>query len=94
MNKIQEVKGKRAKNLKDYLDEFPLQINPRAEEMNRLAMLCSSSSQAVYNWANGINKPRDPRVYRILSEATGLRQEELFKGVNREHNCVEETRVN
>lgn len=79
MNKKQEFKGKGGKSLREYLDEFPLQINPRAEEMNRLAMLCKSSTQAVYNWAHGLNKPRDPRMYRILSEATGLRQEDLFR---------------
>lgn len=79
MNKNQEIKANRGKNLKEYLDDFPLQINPRAEEMNRLSMLCKCSAQAVYNWAAGLNKPRDPRMYRILAEATGLKQEDLFR---------------
>lgn len=95
MNKNQEVKGKEGKTLKEFLGEIPTQVNPRAVKTNELALLCRVSTQSLYNWMNGISKPRDQRVFRILSEATGLRQEDLFKDVGKglKENGVEVTRV-
>lgn len=93
MNNIQEVKGKGGKSLKEFLEEFPTQFNPRAVKANELAVLCKVSTQSLYNWMHGISKPKDPRAYRILAEATGLRQEDLFKEVDGGRRCVETARL-
>lgn len=65
--------------LKDYYHSLPNQTCPKTEFVNNVAQACNVSTNSVRNWiAYGI-KPSSHESVRILSEMTGIPENELWK---------------
>lgn len=65
--------------LKDYFNGLPLRKTPRKDFVKEVAARCDVSEQTVRNWCIYGMKPQDFRHVKILSELTGIKEENLWK---------------
>lgn len=64
--------------LKGYYLGLPTRIAPRGEFVAEVARRCRVTQQTVRNWIYYGNKPQQEIHYKILSEMTGIKEEELW----------------
>lgn len=65
--------------LKGYYDALPVRECPKTAFVVNMAMKCNVSTNTVRNWIMYNMKPLNPEHCNILSEATGIPVEELWK---------------
>lgn len=64
--------------LKDYFDGLPMRKAPRKEFIDAVAARCGVSEQSVRNWCIYGMKPQDFKHVKVLSEMTGIKEEDLW----------------
>lgn len=64
--------------LKDYFSKLPKRKTPRKDFISEAAARCGVSEQTVRNWCIYGMKPKDFRHVRVLSELTGIKEEDLW----------------
>lgn len=64
--------------LKGYFEALPMRKSPRKDFVSEVAERCGVSEQTVRNWCIYGMKPQDFRHVKILSEITGIREEDLW----------------
>ena len=65
--------------LKDYYNKIPTSSAPRKLFVEEVAGLCGVTPQTVRNWCIYGMKPTNYRHARVLSEITGISEEDLWK---------------
>lgn len=65
--------------LKDYFKSLPVRETPRKALVDEIVRRCGVTQQTARNWCIYGIKPRDFRHVRILSEITGIGEDELWK---------------
>ena len=64
--------------LKGYYDAIPMRSSPRKEFITLVAERCGVSEQTVRNWCIYGMRARNISHVKILSELTGIREEDLW----------------
>lgn len=64
--------------LKGYYDDLPEASYPKTEFINKLSVLCNTSTATVRNWIRGVSKPSRDSCIDILVEETGIPKESLW----------------
>lgn len=71
--------GKEQKmTLKCYYESIPVRPSPRGEFVTLVAKRCGVSEQTVRNWCIYGMKPKNYNHVKVLSELTGIREEDLW----------------
>lgn len=70
---------KQQMTLKGYYDGLPTASYPKTEFVNKLSILCKTSTTTVRNWIRGVAKPKQERCVEILAKETGIPKELLWK---------------
>lgn len=65
--------------LKDYYSSLPKRKSPRKEFVQEVSARCGVSEQTVRNWCIYGMLPQDFRHVKVLSEITGIKEEDLWK---------------
>ena len=71
-------KNRKKMTLKDYFASIPKYTSPRKDFVALVSEKCGVSEQTVRNWCLYGIKPSDYRHVKILSDATGIREDELW----------------
>ena len=81
METVEEtLKNTEKMNFLDYYNRMSdRRPSPKADFIKKVADRCQISEATVRWWTRGIFKPSRPEFYRILSEMTGIPQEDLFE---------------
>ncbi len=74
-----EEEKKEKMTLKGYYNALPMRKSPRKDFVREVCARCSVSEQTVRNWCIYGMKPQDFRHVRILSEITGIGEDDLWK---------------
>jgi transcriptional regulator with XRE-family HTH domain len=64
--------------LADYYDNLPRQTSPKSDFVREVAKRCDISEATVRWWLRGQFRPSRKEFYRVLSEMTGISEENLF----------------
>lgn len=64
--------------LKGYFESLPKRKSPRKDFVTEVARRCGVSEQTVRNWCIYGMKPQDFKHVKILSEMTGIKEEDLW----------------
>lgn len=64
--------------LKDYFKALPTRRTPRKDFIKELSEKCGVSEQTVRNWCIYGMKPQNFMHVKILSECTGIKEEDLW----------------
>lgn len=73
------LKNKQEKiTLRGYYDALPEPTKPKREFILEIMTRCNVVETTVWNWLSGRSKTNDPKHLQILSEITGIPQEELW----------------
>lgn len=64
--------------LMDYYNSLPKQTSPKSDFIREVAQRCDISEATVRWWLRGQFKPSRKEFYRILSEMTGIPEDNLF----------------
>lgn len=78
MANISEKKTKK-KTLLEYFQSLPLRETPRKTMIETISKRCGVTTQTARNWCIYGIKPRDYKHVRILSEITGIKEDDLWK---------------
>lgn len=75
------IKGEKNKKmtLKDYFSFLPKRKSPRKDFVREVSERCGVSEQTVRNWCIYGMKPKDFKHVRLLSEITGINEDDLWK---------------
>lgn len=65
--------------LKDYYSSLPKRKSPRKDFVQEVSERCGVSEQTVRNWCIYGMKPQDFRHVKVLSEITGIREDDLWR---------------
>ena len=65
--------------LKGYFDALPKHQSPRKDFIKEVCERCSVSEQTVRNWCIYGMKPQDFKHVKVLSELTGIKEENLWR---------------
>lgn len=66
--------------LKEYYESLPKRpVPPRAKLIKEIASRCGVDYITVRNWVHGLTTPANPENIPIISEITGIREEDLFE---------------
>ncbi len=65
-------------NLKDYYKNIPEKTCPKSDWVKSTAERLGVSQGTVRTWIYGKNKPREDRLFKELSEITGIPEKDLF----------------
>lgn len=65
--------------LKDYFSALPTRKAPKKEFVQMVSARCGVSEQTVRNWCIYGMKPLDFRHVKVLSEITGIKEEDLWR---------------
>lgn len=65
--------------LKSYFSRLPKRKSPRKEFISEISARCGVSEQTVRNWCIYGMKPQNFMHVKILSEVTGIKEDELWK---------------
>lgn len=66
------------RNLKDYYYSLPSNVSPKTQFINKVALECKVSHNAVRGWIFSGRKPSNPEHIAIISKITGIEQSQLF----------------
>ncbi len=64
--------------LQKYYEGLPSATCPKSNFLNEVVRKCDVSFIAVRNWVKGKNKPADSKCVKVLSDITGIPEDELF----------------
>lgn len=64
--------------IKDYYSSLPKRKSPRKEFIQEVCSRCGVTEQTVRNWCIYGMKPQDFRHVKVLSEITGIAEEDLW----------------
>jgi hypothetical protein len=64
--------------LKDYYNALPPKTCPKTDFVKTVATQCDVSQATVRWWLRGTMRPSRKEFYRVLSDVTGIPQENLF----------------
>lgn len=64
--------------LKCYYNQIPMHSAPRKDFIKRVSNKCGVSENTVRNWCIYGMRPKDYAHVRILSEMTGINEDELW----------------
>lgn len=74
-----DEKKKEKMTLKGYYESLPLRKAPRKEFLKLVTEKCAVSEQTARNWCIYGMRPQNFMHVRILSELTGINEEDLWK---------------
>lgn len=72
-------KNSQKMTLKGYYQKLPLRSAPRLDFINEIMRRCNVREQTVRNWVLYGMKPQQKIHREILSEVTGISEEDLWK---------------
>lgn len=72
-----EKKSKKM-TLKGYYSNLPIRKTPRKEFITTVSERCGVSEQTVRNWCIYGMRPQDYKHVKVLSEITGIKEDELW----------------
>ena len=67
------------RTLKCYYESLPSRKTPRKEFITEVSARCGVSEQTVRNWCLYDIKPQNFMHIKVLSEMTGIKEEDLWK---------------
>ncbi len=65
--------------LKGYYDSLPEPTVPKREFVLEIMQKCRVVETTAFNWISGRTRASDPRHLAVLSEITGIKQEDLWQ---------------
>lgn len=65
--------------LKGYFEALPKHKSPRKDFIMEVCKRCSVSEQTVRNWCIYGMKPQDFKHVKVLSDLTGIKEEDLWR---------------
>lgn len=65
-------------SLKGYYQSLPERISPKQDFLEKIAKRCNKTVTTVRNWVLYNIKPMNPEHVRIISEETGIKEEDLW----------------
>lgn len=65
--------------LKGYYESLPASTNPKTQFVNEIIRRTGVSSATARNWIYYGMKPSNPNHVKILTEITGIEEEDLWK---------------
>jgi transcriptional regulator with XRE-family HTH domain len=66
-------------NLEQFYDFISREKGAKTQFVKRVARKLNMSFGAVEKWCKGMGKTQNPKALAVLSEETGIEQENLFK---------------
>lgn len=70
--------GYKPQTLKDFYESLPKQTSPKSDFVREVAERCDLSEQTVRFWLYDKFRPSRKEFLRVLSEMTGIPEENLF----------------
>lgn len=65
--------------LKGYYDALPEPTVPKREFVLEIMQKCHVVETTAFNWISGRTRASDPRHLAVLSQITGIKQEDLWQ---------------
>lgn len=72
--------------LRDYYQGLPARTSPKTRFVEEVMDACGTKEVTVKNWVNGKSLPANPAHRQILSDITGIPEDELFPKLKKVEN--------
>lgn len=69
--------------LKEYYDSLPPRVSPKTDFVKEICQKCGVAALTVRNWISGFYVPESQANREIISQVTGIPEDELFKRIQK-----------